>query len=341
MSRWQQAQPQGRLRKPCEGHSLSVVDRCVYVLFGKHEDDHGNPVCPPMQVLDTETMLLSTPTLATVDGMRDVPDDREGHTASVVSRRIYIFGGTWTDEEDATVYLNDLHVLDVVDTPKWSRPTVGGTPPREREGHTAAVIGSRMYIFGGTFVDEEVSVPCAASSASAASSVSVASSASMRPCPSPESWRALPSATLWWRPSLRPHSMDVARRMPRMIEGAELYMSLAPRTTHHAQDNSIYLNDLHVFETESTVWNPCTTSGEPPIQREGHTASIVGTSACPPTHTARAELLRAPPLPPPLPLLRGSGAPPAPTRATAHRCLPPAAHPPTPDSACGPTLLVQ
>ena len=42
---FRQAQPQGRLRKPCEGHTVSVVDRRVYILFGKHEDDHGNPVC--------------------------------------------------------------------------------------------------------------------------------------------------------------------------------------------------------------------------------------------------------------------------------------------------------
>ena len=95
--RWSQAQPQGRLRKPCEGHTISVVDRTVYVLFGKHEDDHGNPICPPMQLLDTESMTLSSPTVeAGVDGRHNVPDDREGHTASVIGKRIFIFAGTWT-----------------------------------------------------------------------------------------------------------------------------------------------------------------------------------------------------------------------------------------------------
>jgi len=45
--RWQQAQPHGRARKPCEGHTVSVVDTSLFVLFGKHEDDCGNVVCPP------------------------------------------------------------------------------------------------------------------------------------------------------------------------------------------------------------------------------------------------------------------------------------------------------
>ena len=59
--KWLQAQPQGRVRKPCEGHTVSVVGKSLYVLFGKHEDDCGNVVCPPLQMLDTETMALSHP----------------------------------------------------------------------------------------------------------------------------------------------------------------------------------------------------------------------------------------------------------------------------------------
>ena len=58
---WRQAQPQGRLRKPCEGHTVSVVEHCLYVLFGKHEDDSGAPICPPMQIFDTSTLVLTSP----------------------------------------------------------------------------------------------------------------------------------------------------------------------------------------------------------------------------------------------------------------------------------------
>ena len=88
-----QAQPQGRLRKPCEGHTVSVVGKKLYVLFGKHEDDQGNPICPPMQVLDTETMVLSSPPFEPgPDGRQNAPADREGHTAPAVDHRIFVFG---------------------------------------------------------------------------------------------------------------------------------------------------------------------------------------------------------------------------------------------------------
>ena len=81
-----------------------------------------------------------------------IPDDREGHTASVIGQSIYVFGGTWTDDEDRTIYMNDLHVLDV-NNYAWSRPARLGTPPIEREGHSASVVGSMIYFFAGTWVD--------------------------------------------------------------------------------------------------------------------------------------------------------------------------------------------
>ena len=195
--RWQQGQPQGRLRKPCEGHTISVVDHVVYVLFGKHEDDHGNPICPPMQLLDTDSMTLSSPSVEPgPDGRQNVPEDREGHTASVVGKQIFIFGGTWTDEDDNTIYMNDLHILDTTQL-RWRRPSTSGVAPIEREGHTAAPVGTRVFIFGGTWVDDE--------------------------------------------------------------------------------ETSIYLNDLFVLDVESMAWAQTETTGTPPMQREGHTASVVGT----------------------------------------------------------------
>ena len=113
--------------------------------------------------------------------------------------QIFVFGGTWTDEEDTTIYMNDLHVLDV-NTFAWSKPTTSGEPPTEREGHTAATLLKKVFIFGGTWVDED--------------------------------------------------------------------------------DNSIYLNDLHVLDTHGDGavdgrWSQPRTTGMPPIQREGHTASMV------------------------------------------------------------------
>jgi len=179
---------------------VSVIGNNVYLLFGKHEDDCGNVSCPALQRLDTASMALSHPHVEQGNGGRStIPDDREGHTASVIGSRIFVFGGTWTDEDDNTIYMNDLHVLDV-NTFTWTKPATSGDPPSEREGHTAANFQKKVFIFGGTWVDEE--------------------------------------------------------------------------------DNSIYLNDLHVLDTngDSNIdarWSAPKTDGTPPIQREGHTASMV------------------------------------------------------------------
>lgn len=97
--------------------------------------------------------------------------------------------------------MNDLHILDTTcKPPAWSRPsrTPSNPPPMEREGHTAVVIGHRMAIFGGTWVDED--------------------------------------------------------------------------------DNSRYLNDVHVYDTARNWWSQPDVLGTPPIEREGHTASAVGRS---------------------------------------------------------------
>lgn len=104
-----------------------------------------------------------------------------------------------TDHDDATLYMNDLHILDTsCKPPAWSRPPrmQGNPPPIEREGHTAVVVGARMVVFGGTWVDEE--------------------------------------------------------------------------------DNSRYLNDVHVFDTARNWWSQPDVLGTPPLEREGHTASVVG-----------------------------------------------------------------
>lgn len=104
-----------------------------------------------------------------------------------------------TDLADVTLYMNDLHILDTSSKPPtWSRPprTPSNPAPIEREGHTAVVIGRRMIVFGGTWVDED--------------------------------------------------------------------------------DQSRYLNDVHVLDAARNWWSQPDTLGAPPIEREGHTASAVG-----------------------------------------------------------------
>ena len=63
-----------------------------------------------------------------------------------------MFGGTWVDDEDNSIYLNDLHALHAELT-TWAQPVATGEVPIPREGHTAAVVGTQMVIFGGAGLD--------------------------------------------------------------------------------------------------------------------------------------------------------------------------------------------
>lgn len=74
----------------------------------------------------------------------DGPVDRHGHTISPYKNNLYLFGGT----PDGSSGLNDVVVYDM-EKNIWSFPRVAGSAPSGRYRHSAVVIGSQMYIFGG------------------------------------------------------------------------------------------------------------------------------------------------------------------------------------------------
>jgi len=76
------------------------------------------------------------------------PSNRNCHTATLCGKYMIIFGGK--EGEGKRIYVNDLHILDVV-TNSWVQPlkTVG-TPPEGRMGHTSCFFDeNKMIIHGG------------------------------------------------------------------------------------------------------------------------------------------------------------------------------------------------
>lgn len=83
------------------------------------------------------------------------PLPRSSHTLSVIAGRAYIFGGEINPREPVD---NDMHIITLPSGTVTSadyktipaRPKVaGGEIPEKRVGQTAAVIGERIFIFGG------------------------------------------------------------------------------------------------------------------------------------------------------------------------------------------------
>jgi hypothetical protein len=107
---------------------------------------------------------ITHPTLplkANLSHITSVPVPRVHHTISIVKGRAYIFGG---ETEPGSLANNDMQVVilpssgvleaDYTSIPaRPARP--GGKLPQPRKGHTAAVIGENIYIFGGEGVAPE------------------------------------------------------------------------------------------------------------------------------------------------------------------------------------------
>ena len=57
-------------------------------------------------------------------------------------------GHFYAGKVDGYTYLNDTHVLDL-NSSRWIKPRIQGTPPPSRFGHTAVLAGQRVIVFGG------------------------------------------------------------------------------------------------------------------------------------------------------------------------------------------------
>ncbi|XP_045566372.1 kelch domain-containing protein 3 isoform X1 [Salmo salar] len=74
-----------------------------------------------------------------------VPGARDGHSACILGKAMYVFGGY---EQLADCFSNDIHKLDTT-TMTWSLINARGTPARWRDFHSATIIGTKMFVFGG------------------------------------------------------------------------------------------------------------------------------------------------------------------------------------------------
>lgn len=119
------------------GHTASAIGDKVYV-FGGRNDKNG--ACNKIFCFDTSTFRWSAPAVS-----GHIPPARDGHSACVIGKKIYIFGGYVQRSE---CFSKDVYVLDTT-TMTWSHPRVNGEPASWRDFHTATAIGRYMYIFGG------------------------------------------------------------------------------------------------------------------------------------------------------------------------------------------------
>ncbi|XP_016149383.1 kelch domain-containing protein 3-like isoform X1 [Sinocyclocheilus grahami] len=119
------------------GHTAVLVEEAV-LIWGGRNDTEG--ACNVLYAFDVTQHRWFTPKISGT-----VPGARDGHSACVLGKAMYIFGGY---EQLADCFSNEIHKLDT-SSMCWSIVSVRGTPARWRDFHSATIIGTKMFVFGG------------------------------------------------------------------------------------------------------------------------------------------------------------------------------------------------
>ncbi|KAG1673667.1 hypothetical protein FOA52_010535 [Chlamydomonas sp. UWO 241] len=121
------------------GHTLTPWGDATLIALGGHCKPKGAPAAMPARVLDP------TGSVADLSPSGVAPPPRGGHTAVLIRRRLYVFGG----EDPHRRALGDLWCLDLDDM-AWVKPATTGRAPPPRSAHAAASYDGRyMLLFGG------------------------------------------------------------------------------------------------------------------------------------------------------------------------------------------------
>ncbi|TTU93293.1 Kelch domain-containing protein 3 [Bagarius yarrelli] len=119
------------------GHTAVLVEEAIYIWGGRNDTEGA---CNVLYAFDVGSHRWWTPKVTGT-----IPGARDGHSACVHNKDMYIFGGY---EQLADCFSNDIHKLDSI-TMSWSLIKATGTPARWRDFHSATIIGSKMFVFGG------------------------------------------------------------------------------------------------------------------------------------------------------------------------------------------------
>ncbi|XP_043920217.1 leucine-zipper-like transcriptional regulator 1 isoform X1 [Protopterus annectens] len=144
---WTPIKTKGSVPAARYGHTLTTVAELIYMFGGWSEESIS---FKDVYVLDTATFTWQ---LYEVKG--DVPDSRAYHTSTPHhDKDIYVFGGTSDYQDGNITSMNDVTKLSLAKM-KWKQPLYVGISPVCRAKHTAFILHSHFYIFGGINEEQE------------------------------------------------------------------------------------------------------------------------------------------------------------------------------------------
>jgi N-acetylneuraminic acid mutarotase len=138
--RWQKQSVRGTLPER-ECHSASAIDNKRIYIFGGATYDGTYHYYDDTTLVDTVSMQSFK-----VETRGEVPESRAGHSATVLPNgKIFLFGGEGVVDG---CYFNDSFTFDPANN-TWSKVASSGRIPPARAGHSAVLLGNKLYIYGG------------------------------------------------------------------------------------------------------------------------------------------------------------------------------------------------
>ncbi|KAL6567498.1 hypothetical protein OROGR_001166 [Orobanche gracilis] len=210
------------------GHSACTWNQKKIIIFGGFGGIGRHARRDDALILDTESRILD---IVVATG---APSPRLGHTSSLIGDNLYVIGG----RADPMNILNQVWVFNISKR-EWKLLQCSGSffPPRHR--HTAVVIGSKIYVFGGIYND------------------SILSSLYLLDTNTSE-WSEIESHGDQPDPR-HSHSMDTNE--------SKLYM-------FGGYNGEKALGDLYSFDIQTCMWSKLSTSGQSPNGRFSHSVFI-------------------------------------------------------------------
>ncbi|XP_071322899.1 uncharacterized protein [Trachinotus anak] len=145
---WTPVKTSGSLPPALYSQSFALVGDQGVFMFGGY--GAGGDFCKDLHVLNTENLLWQK---WEVKGDSPAACSRQTLTAHH-DKDIYWFGGRSRNEDGTVTSSNEIHKLSIAKM-KWKVPLYVGIPPARRHGHTAFILHSHLYVFGGKNEEQE------------------------------------------------------------------------------------------------------------------------------------------------------------------------------------------
>eukprot|EP01133_Synstelium_polycarpum_P015082 gene15082-17855_t len=122
-------------------HSAVAVDHKVLTFGGFNGLNKHYELCVYDTIEETWTYQPTT---------GDEPIPRTNHSASVIGKHMYIYGGMYKEKTNQLIFLDDLYRLDT-ETYTWKKIIAGGDLPPPKCGHRLMTFENKLLLFGGGY----------------------------------------------------------------------------------------------------------------------------------------------------------------------------------------------